>query len=147
MDSVLDKRLWINWSPRRRFCGRCRNLEFTNTIAIYMLGVHSEVYSEHALSRRRTDPVCSWDFHLVHILLVMAVSTVVSVSRSPRASTQKDGRPNLSRDCISRDLYLLHRTVFTCVACRSFKWEPQMTCHPFKRVLKMTSQACIRMGA
>jgi len=33
-DFVLHKRLWISWFPRLRFCGRCRNLEFT--ITMYM---------------------------------------------------------------------------------------------------------------
>ena len=29
IDVVLYRRLWISWFPRLRFCGRCRNLEFT----------------------------------------------------------------------------------------------------------------------
>src|SRR6218665_1761573 len=29
IDFVLDKRPRISWFPRLRFCGRCRNLEFT----------------------------------------------------------------------------------------------------------------------
>ena len=28
---VLGKRLWVSWFPRPRFCGRCRNIEFTMT--------------------------------------------------------------------------------------------------------------------
>jgi len=32
IDFVLVKRMWISWFPRLRFCGRCRNLEFTTTI-------------------------------------------------------------------------------------------------------------------
>ena len=33
IDFVLDKRLWKSWwFPWPRFCGRCRNLEFTTTI-------------------------------------------------------------------------------------------------------------------
>ena len=35
IDFVLDKRLWISWYRRLRFCGRCRNLEFTFTIYDY----------------------------------------------------------------------------------------------------------------
>ena len=39
IDFVLDKRLmWISWFPRLRFCGLCRNLEFTITITITMSG-------------------------------------------------------------------------------------------------------------
>ena len=34
IDFVLVKRLWINWFPRLRFCGRCRNLEFVIMITI-----------------------------------------------------------------------------------------------------------------
>jgi len=32
IDFVLDKRLWMSWFPRLRFCGRCRNLELRFTI-------------------------------------------------------------------------------------------------------------------
>jgi len=32
---VLDKHPWMSWFPRLRFCGRCRNIEFTITITSY----------------------------------------------------------------------------------------------------------------
>jgi len=40
IDFVLDKRLWISWFPWLRFCGRCRNLEFTITIKCSKHGCH-----------------------------------------------------------------------------------------------------------
>ena len=40
---VLDKRLWIRWFPQPRFCGRCRNLEFTITITNVLWAFESAV--------------------------------------------------------------------------------------------------------
>jgi len=37
IDFVLDKRLWISWFPWPRFCGRCRNIEFTITFYAILL--------------------------------------------------------------------------------------------------------------
>jgi len=38
---VSDKCLWTSWFPRLRFCGRCRNLEITVTIACWRSRVAS----------------------------------------------------------------------------------------------------------
>jgi len=35
-------RLWISWFPRLRFCGRCKNLEFTITITWSIIGLIEE---------------------------------------------------------------------------------------------------------
>ena len=43
IDFILDKRLWISWFPRLRFCGRCRNLEITNKLDHLMLNDFSEL--------------------------------------------------------------------------------------------------------
>ena len=39
IDFVLDRRLWISWLPRLRFCGRCRNLEITIMITNTARGI------------------------------------------------------------------------------------------------------------
>ena len=48
---VLIKRLWISWFPRFRFCGRCRNLEFTITITSAYIPIIRHSFCSCGVSR------------------------------------------------------------------------------------------------